>query len=541
VNRAIYDILRYVLVETLLSEVDVAKSPRVLADSANKLLPRFIRPAFLFPFGRADVERILATDSDWFEISSGGVRLSSSFRTALLTGSANRPQFSPLFGGSAALALHGWQRQALEKWRLAGRRGIVSAVTGSGKTRLGIAAIEGHLRVPTARVAVLVPTIELMHQWLEELRKAFFVTLGAAGDAEADRLIDHAIVVLVARSASELLVPEVTRIAATHHVLLVADECHRYGAESYARALKAPYAATLGLSATPERDHDSGMDQHVFPALGDVVFDYKHEQAVADGVVADFRVLFVGVQFEPLEQSRHEELSAQIARTRAALCSAHPFLERAKPLVEAVKILAGRDEGELARRWLALVAERRRLLCNAHRRHAFVEWLSGRPELRRTKLLVFHESIADCQRLADSLCNAGIIARAHHSELDRFKRASILAGFANGDVQAVISPHTLDEGIDVPDASLAVIAAGSRVRRQSIQRIGRILRRAPDKKHARLIRVFIRGGSDDPSTTYPDLFSKDMMESGRGEIADWPEDSPAITRFIAEKSHHYPD
>jgi superfamily II DNA or RNA helicase len=484
-------------------------SARRLADQVNCSLSTLVRAPFLVPVSRAEVERALAS------LSSAEGTLSFSPRLA-------EPQQT----------LHKWQHRALTQWRAADRRGIVAAVTGAGKTLLGIAAIAEHVCVPSARAVVLVPTIELMHQWCAQLERAFFVTVGAVGDAEAAGLADHMIVVFVARSAAEMLVPEVTRIADPGQVLLIADECHRYGAESYARALRAPYGATLGLSATPERDHDSGMERHVFPSIGPVVFEYDHQRAVSEKVVSDFQVLFVGVEFEPIEQSRHDELSLQIARARGALCAAHPYLENAKPFVEAVKLLAGRDEDEHALRWLSLVAERRRLLCSAKQRHAFVAWLAARPEIAQTQMLIFHESIEDCELLAETLAKAGVPAKAHHSGLERFERAGALARFAAGEIRAIVSPHTLDEGIDVPDASLAVIVAGSRVKRQNIQRVGRILRRTVGKKSARVIRVFVRGSADDPAAPYPDRFSRVMIESGRGSIATWPHDSPSVVAFI---------
>ena len=115
---------------------------------------------------------------------------------------------SPLRSG-VSLSLRPWQEDALSAWRESGRRGIVQAVTGSGKTRVGLAAIAEHLRNASARVAVLVPTIELQSQWIAELRAVFRVPIGAVGDAQLDRFSENAILVYVARSAADLLPPAV--------------------------------------------------------------------------------------------------------------------------------------------------------------------------------------------------------------------------------------------------------------------------------------------------------------------------------------------
>jgi RNA polymerase primary sigma factor len=440
---------------------------------------------------------------------------------------------SPLRAG-VSLKLRRWQLDALSAWSASDRRGIVQAVTGSGKTRVGLAAIAEHLRNASARVAVLVPTIELQSQWIAELRAVFGVPIGAVGDAQLDQFSENVILVFVARSAADLLPLAVRQVAPSHHVLLVADECHRYGSAIFAQALNAPFAATLGLSATPERDGDNGMAAHVLPRLGPVVYEYDHHQAISEDVIADFRVCFVGVDFEPRERDTHDELSDQIARAHRALIKEYPFVEHASPFIAAVKHLAQRDEDGIARRYLQLTAERRRLLYGASSRHDFVFWLADQKALHGERLLMFHETIADCEHLAHNLTEAGITAGAHHSALDRETRRLTLTRFARGELSAIIAPRTLDEGIDVPDASLAIIVAGTRVKRQTVQRIGRVLRKSPEKPFARVVKVFVRGSADDPTGATADAFSRELLASGRGLVTQWPADSVLILQFMSD-------
>ena len=62
----------------------------------------------------------------------------------------------------------------------------------------------------------------------------------------------------------------------------------------------------------------------------------------------------------------------------------------------------------------------------------------------------------------------------------------MLRRFAEGDLQVIWRPAVLDEGVDVPEADLAVIVGASRSRRQMIQRMGRVLRKKADHRRARL-------------------------------------------------------
>lgn len=64
------------------------------------------------------------------------------------------------------------------------------------------------------------------------------------------------------------------------------------------------------------------------------------------------------------------------------------------------------------------------------------------------------------------------------------ERDFILRKFASGDYQVLVAMKCLDEGVDVPQARTAIIMASSGNPREYIQRIGRIIRRYPDKEIA---------------------------------------------------------
>ena len=148
--------------------------------------------------------------------------------------------------------LYRWQEEALEAWSAADHRGIVQAITGSGKTRVGLAAIQRHLDHPGGRVAVIVPTVVLLNQWRKEIAIWLGINesdIGQCGGGGNDDLTDARITVYVVNSAAQYLTSDAGAVGRS--VLLVADECHRYGAEGFRAAIQGPFEATLGLSATP--------------------------------------------------------------------------------------------------------------------------------------------------------------------------------------------------------------------------------------------------------------------------------------------------
>lgn len=64
--------------------------------------------------------------------------------------------------------------------------------------------------------------------------------------------------------------------------------------------------------------------------------------------------------------------------------------------------------------------------------------------------------------------------------------------FKQGAVRVLVLTTVGDEGIDIPDANVGIIVAGTGSRRQFIQRLGRLLRPLPGKE-ARLYEVIVKG------------------------------------------------
>ncbi len=506
---------------------------RIVADETNAHFEATI--AFRSPaLRRADVEGFLRARPPWFVEGELGWRLRDAGRAFFerLNAAGLTHDVVALRSQPQQIELHRWQREALATWHERGRRGIVTAATGAGKTELGIAAIVEHVTSTAKRAVVIVPTVDLLHQWVARLRERLSVPVGTAGDGTLDSFERYLVIVCVARTAAEVLPAAVRRISASAEVLLVADECHRYGAATYAMALDAPYSATLGLSATPERNHDDGIERYVVPALGPVIYEYVQDEAIADQVIADFRMLFVGLEFAEVEQTRYDAVAADLARVWRALSTRFPALEEAQNQVEAVKFLVDGEADGDARLWLSLRAEGRRLLSNSGARHAFVAWCARRGLFAGNRTIVFHESIADCESIVATMQAEGMRAAAHHSQLKSTERADVLQRFREGTVSVLVAPRTLDEGIDVPDASLALIAAGTRVKRQTIQRIGRVLRRAPGKDTAKVVKLYVRGAADDPTAASADEYARTLAARGGSVCFAWPAEAAAIEEFL---------
>lgn len=393
-------------------------------------------------------------------------------------------------------SLYAWQAEALAAWSAAGRRGVVEAVTGTGKTRVGIAAATYEL-ASRGQVLVLVPTVELQSQWVEQLtsRLPESIAPGRLGAGAGDTLLTHDIVVAVVNTAREVDVRPIRRGG-----LLVADECHRYASAVNHLALDERFSARLGLSATYERD-DGAHLALLDPYFGGTCFSLGYKRAVEDEVTAHFSVVLAGVRLEPDERCRYDELSKEMAVVRARLLDGfglppEPF----DAFLRAVNQLAesGESGASLARRYKTAMLERRRLLAETPAKTDMLARLA--PAMRSaSRTIVFTQSIAASEWSCAVLRAEGLRAGVIHSVLSRAERRDVLGRFAAGEIDVISAPRILDEGIDVPAADLAVLVGASRSRRQMVQRMGRVLRRKPDGRSARFVVLYAEATVEDPA------------------------------------------
>ncbi len=391
--------------------------------------------------------------------------------------------------------LYRWQVEALDEWRGRGGRGVVEAVTGTGKTMIGIAAAAEEL-ARGGQVLVLVPTRELLDQWTLELtrRGPGHARIGRLGGGHRDDLGGCDVVVAVVNSARDAdLRPR------RPGGLLVADECHRYGSDGNRVALADGFVRRLGLSATYARA-DEGHLTWLDPYFGGTCFRMGYRRAIGDGVVAPFTVALLGVKFSPSERAQYDELGLVMSAARAKLlASGHVPAEPVGAFFTAVARLArgGDDSAGIARRYLYALQQRRQLLAETPAKSDALDGLVP-ALLACDRAIAFTQSIASAEDAAALLRRRGAQAAAVHSQLNSAERRAVLTRFGAGALQVVTAPQVLDEGVDVPAADLAVILAASRSRRQMIQRMGRVLRRKPDGRSARFVIVFVVGTVEDP-------------------------------------------
>src|SRR3954471_8378984 len=392
--------------------------------------------------------------------------------------------------------LYRWQLDALIAWLRCGRRGVIEAVTGSGKTDVAIAAISDALRRGRF-VLVLVPTRVLMEQWHGRLLAALpEARIGRLGDSGKDRPGSCDVLVSTRHSAAaHRPVPPSDRGG-----LLIADECHGLGGVILRRALLRQYDERLGLTATLERADDAVTDL-LLPFFGGICYRYGFEQAIADGVCARPRVAFVGVPLSGEERAEYVAVEHRLVSARRHLRGVRDMpLEPFGDFLAAVAHLAERDagaDGRAARDYLDAFSKRRQIVAQSTGKYDLLGSLA--PAIKDADgALVFTETVRAANHAINRL-DPLVAVELITGTTARQQRREILDDLRVRTLDAVAAPRVLDEGIDVPDANLGVVVSASRTRRQMIQRMGRILRRKRSGVAARFVIMFAKDTLEDPA------------------------------------------
>lgn len=426
---------------------------------------------------------------------------------------------------------HEWQREALQRWMATGK-GTVKVATGGGKTLFALyaAQILQNERVRDLRIAIVVPTIPLMFQWRDELARGNLPPSAIAlmgGSQEQVIGPDVRVLVCVLNSARERLADFVRNAAWSDRMLLVVDECHRTAAEQARRIFQSHPAYALGLSATPESEADAGQlpsdaaygQSVVGQALGPIIFEFTLAQSLAAGLLTPFEVWHIGVPLSREEEAEHDQLSRQITELRRDLQARYGRSKSKQGFLAWCQNQASRG-GVDAERFIGLANLRKRLLYRAAARAQLtLSILTEAAADTRSRVIVFHESIEEVERLFLLTLDRGVPGVLEHSQLPDSLRSESIEAFRSGLARVIVSAKSLVEGFNVPSADLGVIVASSGSVRQRIQSLGRMLRRKEKGRTARVVVMYVRGTEDE--AIYEKADWENVIGAERNRYFEW--------------------
>jgi superfamily II DNA or RNA helicase len=348
-----------------------------------------------------------------------------------------------------------YQQQAIDEWRRHERCGVVILPTGAGKSLVAQMAIERAGR----STLVVVPTIDLMNQWYDLLLSSFQAEVGLIGGGYYEI---GALTVTTYASAFRFM----ERLG-NQFGLLIFDECHHLPGTVFRYAAELSIAPfRLGLTATPERA--DGEERSLHQLVGPIVYR-REAQEMAGEYLADYSIVRLNVKLSPAERAlyqRERNIFRRFLNDKGINFSDPAGWQT------FIKLSARSEEG---RRAMLAYRESKRVALGTDSKLRVLSDLLLRHKKERT--LIFTADNEMVYRISEKFL---VPAITHQTGIK--ERRQWLEAFNQGDVLALATSKVLNEGVNIPEATIAIILSGSGSTREHIQRLGRILRKQPGKE-----------------------------------------------------------
>ncbi len=348
-----------------------------------------------------------------------------------------------------------YQLDALAAWKKNGRRGVVVLPTGAGKSFVAQLCIADAGR----STLVIAPTIDLVGQWYDQLKRAFGEPVGILGGGIHEV---HDITVSTYDSAWMHMEKYGNRFG-----LIVYDEVHHLPGASYGFAAEGALAPfRLGLTATLERP--DGSHERVLSMVGPVVHRLEITD-LAGEFLAEYHTEVLEVHLSAEDRQAYEE-----ARANYKAFVAEQGIRMGSPngwqqfLRAAARSRAGRAAFKAwreSRRILEGSEGKLRLLAELLREH------------KDGRAIVFTNDNATVYEISRRLL---VPAITHQSDIK--ERRALLKAFSDGSLPVLVTSRVLNEGVDLPSADVAIVLSGTQTVREHVQRLGRILRPQEGKR-----------------------------------------------------------
>ena len=369
------------------------------------------------------------------------------------------------------------QSNALNAWHTAGYRGSIIAGTGFGKSRCGVLAT-AHALKDGGRAIVLVPTVQLQEQFAEEFKKWGHTALLTR-------------VEIVCYASAHKLEGE-------HYEIVVCDEVHLGLSPVYRKFFeKNTYDKILCMTATPPEEDEYKV---LLKELAPTVYTITIDECVTKGLVAPYDIYCIPVELTDIERQAYKKANNLFVQCKYRLGGFDAFNE-------ANRILRGGpgDKGAAAQ-FFNSIRQRKAVVQHAENKLSLSKQIADRHNSE--KILTFSGTNEFTDMMGEEL--NGLV---YHSGKTKKKREQILDEFKASTDAVLCSTKALNQGFDVPDVGVGIIAGLESKALPMIQRVGRLIRFKEGKRG----RVYILYVKDSQEEKWMDQATKTLHNVKRVE------------------------
>lgn len=392
-----------------------------------------------------------------------------------------------------------YQIDAYNNWVKNDKKGIFAMATGTGKTLTSLNCLLQEIQVNNCNTyhgLILVPTITLVNQWAEEVKKFNFLEVIKIS-SKVDWEGDLATILSIAKKIPTSFIIITTYASFVkdkfqkyikqlpNDTLFIADEAHNIGSPSVLNCLsKLTLQNRIGLSATPKRIYDlegSASMELFFNDKEPYTYSFSMERAIEEGILCKYYYYPHIVPLTADELNEYIEITKKLAKFFNKNTDSFDSSDVVEKLLLKRKRIVHKAENKLT---ITRQILENRFKAEGSLKYTFIYVPEGntiditedeRDDDDTIKLI--NQYTREIGRIDDSI-------RVNQFVSGMPNRNQILEQFKEGKIHVIASMKCLDEGVDIPRAEHAIFCSSTGNPRQFIQRRGRILRTHPQKNIA---------------------------------------------------------
>lgn len=410
-----------------------------------------------------------------------------------------------------------YQMEAYEMWLKNAKQGIFAMATGTGKTITSLnCALEEYQKVGFYQLLILVPTIALVEQWLDEVASFDFknvITVFSENHKWRQEIVKledkisrgkkiNFVIVSTYQSFTNKDFQQILPLL-PENMILIADEAHNIGSESV-RAIfrKLHVKRRIALSATPNRIYDEEGTAELESFFRDkppYVYSFSMKKAIEEDRLMKYCYYPKIAYLSDDEMQEYATITEQLMRLYDSLTKQFKEKKKAEKLLMQRKRILHKADDKM-RVFKEIITE----LGEDKLKYCFVYVPEGKKlydsddaafysntDNDTNEIEIYEKTII--QKMLDltkeifpnTTCNT------YTGKNSKTERKTILQGFENGQINVLFAMKCLDEGVDVPRAEYGIFMSSTGNPRQFIQRRGRLLRKHDEKTFAHIYDMIV--------------------------------------------------
>lgn len=438
--------------------------------------------------------------------------------------------------------MYNWQKEAYETWKENQYKGTFEVATGCGKTKFALYGIQKiKEKYNDINIMIIVPTKALMDNWYDNLIEKLHIPtkfIGRKGNNRNEE--ERKITIYIDKTAQNKFRDDFLSVVINNERnntdyfnFIIADECHHYESPQNIKMFDKinflPKSKTtrinycsIALSATLPYDYSTTGKLRNY--LGNNIYNYSFMKALGDSIISPINIVDVSYKLNIDEQRKYGVYKNELVKAKDELKYvlkknnisfkeeemrglAYYYLKKFQGILDCIEEkklefqqkygylewriyfddwlyeLSGKNEEIVlsVKNYIGKFERLKKLLLNAEDRKKRCLELARRHS--EDKIIIFGEYIQDIEEIYFDLVNefGNEKVKLYHSQLDKKVKEKVMKSLKLGSTRIICVPTAFDEGVDIPDMSVGIIYQGKRSKRQQIQRLGRIMRKAEGK------------------------------------------------------------